>query len=345
MKVGIVFGGNSYEHEISIVSAIAMKKVLSLDLEYIFLDKGEFYHIPTGIIKSKLFSSGEAKTFAKVYPKSKGFYKKGFFGEKNLELDIVLNLTHGGDGEDGKLASLFDIFEIPYIGPRVEASVMSYNKFLTKLYANSLEVNVLEYVKISNKNDKIPFAYPIILKPLRLGSSIGVSVIKSQDEFDYAFDVAYEFDKEILIEPFIAGVKEYNLAGFLSRDGFEYSIIEEPQKKEFLDFDKKYLDFNRTERVTEADIPENIKTKLKENFAKLYNTTFMGAIIRCDFFEIGGEIYLNEINPIPGSMANYLFDNFESKILKIVDNLPTNRNIPISYQYLHSISSAKGKAN
>ena len=346
MKLAILFGARSFEHEITIVSAISLKKVLTCELTYIFCDNDRnFYLIPTNEITSKRFSSGEYKKDKPLYLKHGGFFYKKLMGESCIEVDCVLNLVHGADGEDGKVSALFDFFNIPYIGPRLEASCISYNKLFTKLFAKEVGVNVLPYQFLSKETpEAISIEFPFIVKPLRLGSSIGISIVKDASELSYALDVAFEFDDSVLIEPFIHGVKEYNLAGIYGKDGFHFSIIEEPQKEEFLDFDKKYLDFSRTKRVNEANLSLPIQEALKDAFVKLYNPLFRGALIRCDFFVIENQIYLNEINPIPGSMANYLFDDFEKNIIALSHSLPKPLEMPAqTYRYIHSIQSAKGK--
>ncbi|WP_418185310.1 D-alanine--D-alanine ligase [Aliarcobacter vitoriensis] len=346
MKIAIVFGGVSFEHEISIVSSIAMKDVLKNELAYIFIDKDrDLYEIPSSKINSKLFSSGEYKKFDKVFLKKGGFYKiSGLFKkEQNIDFDIVLNLSHGGDGEDGILSSVLDFYNIPFIAPRTEACVVSSNKFITKGYATSVQVNTLDY-KYFTKNDPVKVdMFPVILKPVKLGSSIGVSIVKNQDELQYALDVAFEFDDAIIIEPFVSGVKEYNLAGTKINGEFVFSIIEEPQKAEFLDFDKKYLDFSRTSKAKEVDLGEKLNNEIKESFKRLYNTLFEGSIIRCDFFVIDDKVYLNEINSIPGSMANYLFEDFNTIFNNLVKNLPAKKHIPITYEYVNKIQATKGK--
>ncbi len=348
MKLAIIFGGVSFEHEISIVSAIALKDVLKFELIYIFLNENrEFYLIPTDTIKSNLFSSGEYKKFSKLTLKQGGFYenKKSLFKTRKelVNFDVTLNLVHGGDGEDGKLASLFEFMNIDFIGPRIQASVLSFNKHLTKLYARDIAVSTVPY-QLLNINDKrdLDFDYPIIIKPLSLGSSIGVSVASTPEEFDYGLDVAFEFDNNILIEPFLEDLREFNVAGFRA-DKFVFSKIEEPTKNsKILDFDKKYMDFGRTE-ATLSKVNESLELSLKEEFAKVYNTLFEGALIRCDFFYHNNRIYLNEINPIPGSMANYLFDDFNSVIETLANYLPKSKKIEIDYKYINSIQSAKGK--
>jgi len=346
MNIAILFGGSSYEHEISIVSAITMKKVLKRStLTYIFVDANrEFWLIDTEKINSKLFSSGEYKKSKQLTLKKGGFFTEGMFGSKKVEFDVVLNLIHGRDGEDGKVASLMEFFSVPYISPRMEASALSYNKLYTKFLAESLGVKTVDYEYLS-KNDerKIEMEYPVIIKPVRLGSSIGVSIVKESSELDYALDVAFEFDTDVIIEPFIEGVKEYNQAGCLT-DSWELSIVEEPHKEEFLDFEKKYMDFSRDSQVLSADISEVLKEKIQQSFKKIYDPLFRGSIIRCDFFVVDNEVLLNEINPIPGSMANYLFPDFEGMIIRLSKVLPKEKNISVDYTYIHSIQQAKGKA-
>ncbi len=346
MNIAILFGGSSFEHEISIVSAITMKKVLKKStLTYIFVSQDrKFYLIDTDKINSKLFSSGEYKKSKELTLKNGGFSMDGMFGSKSVDFDVALNLIHGRDGEDGKISSMMEFFNVPFISPRMEASALSYNKLYTKFLAESLGVKTVAYEYLS-KNDerKITMDYPVIIKPVRLGSSIGVSIVKEASELDYALDVAFEFDTDVIVEPFIKDVKEFNQAGSYTND-WELSIVEEPQKEEFLDFEKKYMDFSRDSQVLAADISPSLQSDIQESFKKIYNTLFQGSIIRCDFFVVEGEVLLNEINPIPGSMANYLFEDFEGLVERLSSHLPKEPKITVDYQYIHSIQSAKGKA-
>lgn len=346
MNITILFGGSSFEHEISIVSAITMKKVLKKStLTYIFISQDrEFYLIDTKKINSKLFSSGEYKKAKKLTLKKGAFFIDGMFNSKAVVSDVTLNLIHGRDGEDGKIASMMEFYDIPFISPRMEASALSYNKLYTKFLAQSLGVKTVAYEYLC-KNDarKITMPYPVIIKPVRLGSSIGVSIVRDASELDYALDVAFEFDTDVIVEPFIEGVKEFNQAGSFTSN-WELSIVEEPQKEAFLDFEKKYMDFSRDSQVLAADISDDLKTKIQESFKKIYDPLFRGSIIRCDFFVVDNEVLLNEINPIPGSMANYLFEDFEGMVYRLSGHLPKEQKITIDYQYIHSIQSAKGKA-
>jgi len=235
MNITILFGGSSYEHEISIVSAITMKKVLKKsNLTYVFVsDEREFYLVDTDKINAKLFSSGVYKKGKKLTLKKGGFYSDTLFGSKIVEADVTLNLIHGRDGEDGKMASLLAFYGMPYISPRLEASALSYNKLYTKFLAQNLGVKTVPYEYLAKDDErKIEMSYPVIVKPVRLGSSIGVSIVRDASELDYALDVAFEFDTEVIVEPFIEGVKEFNQAGCYT-DKWELSLMKSHKKKFF----------------------------------------------------------------------------------------------------------------
>ena len=345
MKLMILFGGASFEHEISIVSAITLKEKLSgVDLSFVFCDSDhKFYLIDSSKMKATTFSKGEHKKMPLLSLANGAFIQKGMFGSTE-HTGTVLNLIHGADGEDGSIASLFDFFNIKYIGPRTDASVFSYDKRYTKWLCEAKGIKSVGHVELSaNEHNNIDMRYPVIVKPSRLGSSIGVSIVKEESELDYALDTAFEYDSSVIVEPFIEGVKEYNLAGFMAEGKIHFSIVEEPQKEEFLDFEKKYMDFSRSESASKADIPDELIAKLKQSFAKVYTNLFEGSLIRCDFFVVDGEVLLNEINPIPGSMANYLFEDFSSSLELLCNNLPDKKRIKVNYDYIHSISQAKGK--
>ncbi len=340
MVYAVIFGGRSYEHEISIVSAIALKEKLS-DILFIFLDADRnFFLIDPKDMKSSTFSKGEYKKAPKLELKRGGFFQKGLLKEKRVEFDVAINLVHGGDGEDGKMASLLSFYEIPFIGPRIEGSVISFNKLFTKFYAKAMGCEVLEYQLLRRESiEPLRFDFPVIIKPLRLGSSIGVSVVKEESELSYALDVAFEFDEEVLVEPFIEGIREFNLAG-CKGSGFYFSKLEEVQKKEFLDFDKKYRDF-RQDAVEEAELNVALKERIKECFMRIYEPLFLGSLIRIDFFVHQDKVYINEINPVPGSLANYLFDDFVGVLNDLARNLPKERDIIVDYRYINSISAKK----
>ena len=270
MKLTILFGGASFEHEISIVSAITVKEKLStFDLSFIFCDADHlFFLIDPNKMKATTFSKGEYKKMPQLSLVNGSFGQKSMFGSVNHS-STILNLIHGGDGEDGSIAALLDFFSINYIGPRVDASVFSYDKRYTKYLCEARNIKSVAYnIATSTDMKNFDIEYPLIVKPSTLGSSIGVSIVKEESQLDYALDVGFEYDNSLLIEPFIEGVKEYNLAGCMIDGKIEFSIVEEPQKEEFLDFEKKYMDFSRSEQILKADISEELEAKLKTRLQK-----------------------------------------------------------------------------
>ncbi|MGG7073315.1 D-alanine--D-alanine ligase [Campylobacter sp. 9BO] len=341
-KFGVIFGAKSYEHEISIVSAIVLKNVLKAPLKFIFCSADRnFYLIDPKDMRANFFSSGEYKKCKNLILSNGGFSIQSLFGAKFLDVDVYINLVHGMDGEDGKMAALLDFFSVSYIGPRLEASVMSYSKSLTKLLAQKAGVRTLEY-EVIRRGDSIKSAYPVILKPSHLGSSIGISIVKDDAELEYALDVGFEFDDEILVEPFVSAIREFNIAGCKVGGKFIFSMIEEPKKKEYLDYEQKYMSFSNETKITEAEISDKLEKNLKEAFKKIYSQGFDGALIRCDFFAFNEEVYLNEINPNPGSLANYLFEDFTAVIEALADSLVKERDIKVDYKFINSITHSKG---
>ena len=372
MNFIIVFGGISYEHEISIVSAITLKKELNI-AHFVFIDaENDAYLIPQDLMTSKHFSTGAYKKDAKLIFTKGGFLRKGVFRDEILR-GIVINLIHGKSGEDGQIAGILEFYNIAYIGPRIEASAISFSKELTKNYAKSRGIKVLDYQILrresnanlanleressesnakdsresnTNLNDfnADSLTFPCIIKPSHLGSSIGIAVAKERDDLEYALDSAFEFDNSVIVEPFIPHIREFNLAGFKANGAFHFSIIEEVKKDEFFAFEDKYLDFQGGgAKKKAADLSAEMVAKIQENFIKIYENCFEGALIRCDFFILNDEIYLNEINPIPGSMAYYLFSDFKGAIHTLATNLPKSRKIPIKYNYISRIQAHKGK--
>lgn len=365
MNFIVVFGGVSYEHEISIVSAIALKKELNI-AHFVFIDaENNLYLIPQDLMTSKHFSTGAYKKDAQASFTKGGFLRKGLFKSEILK-GIVINLIHGKSGEDGQIAGLLEFYNIAYIGPRIEACAISFSKELTKSYAQNRGVKVLDYrvarressanlanleresnesnAKDSQKSSADSPAFPCIIKPSHLGSSIGIAVAKKKDDLEYALDSAFEFDSVVIIEPFIPHIREFNVAGFKANGAFHFSIIEEVKKDEFFAFEDKYLDFQGSgAKKKAADLSAEMTAKIQENFIKIYENCFEGALIRCDFFMLNDEIYLNEINPIPGSMAYYLFSDFGDAIRTLTGDLPKAQKIPIKYQYISKIQARKGK--
>ena len=338
MKYAMIFGGNSYEHEISIVSAVTVAKLLD-DVVFIYISfDNEFYLIDKNNMNANYFAKGGFKSLKPLILRQGGFFIHKLFGLEKINFDVAINIVHGKDGEDGKIASLFDFYNVNYIGPRTAASVLSFDKHLTKIYATEVGVKTIPYKLLKSKNDEVEL--PVILKPARLGSSIGINIVKNKDDFAYAYDSSSEFDDKILAEPFIENIQEVNLAGFYDGEKIVFSKIEEPKKDGHLDFDQKYLSF-RQEKIEERILSDELVAKLHDAFTKLYMPLFKGALIRCDFFIKDNEVFLNEINPNPGSYANYLFDDFKGNLEKLAKSVSVEKRVKENYGFLNKIVRAK----
>ncbi|MBZ7994316.1 D-alanine--D-alanine ligase [Campylobacter canadensis] len=338
MKKAIIFGANSYEHEISIVSAITLSNILE-DVKFIYVDfEHNFYLIDKKNMNAQFFAKKDFKKQKRIYISNGGFYEKSLFSQNKIDIDLIINTIHGKIGEDGTMAALLDFFNIKYIGPRINASSISIDKHLTKLYANEVGVKSLKYYLNPTSTQGLEF--PLILKPANLGSSIGIAIANNSSEFAYALDSAKEYDDKIIAEPYFENIQEINLAGYFDGEKIVFSKFEEPKKNGHLDFSQKYLVFKQKE-IQEVKLSEEIQNKLKDAFSKIYMPLFKGALIRCDFFIKDNEIFLNEINPNPGSYANYLFDDFEKELNSLANSIKNNENIKENYSFLQKIVQAK----
>ena len=354
MKYGIIFGGQSYEHEVSIISAIAVKKALKgKNLTFIFCDQNrKFWLIDESLVLPSFFLrhfagrtsssnsdvglSSEA-SYSKILKEltigERGFYSSGMFSKNKLDVDVYINLIHGCDGEDGKMASLLEFFGIPAIGSRLEASVLSYNKILTKNLAKSAGVKTVGF-QVIKRTSLSAFNYPIVIKPAHIGSSnsSSINIVNNDTELDRTLDRVFDFDNEAIVEPYIPNIKEYSIAGCKIDDKIIFSNIENTKNVQ------NSIDFSRENIISTETVGTSIALKIKDAFTKIYNSGFDGALIKCDFFEIDNEVYLNEINPNPGGLANYLFDDFPKVIDALASSLPLYKEIFAGYDLLVKIN-------
>ena len=329
MNVAVIFGGESCEHDISIITG---EQLISKCNEYLY----NIY--PIYINKNGEWLTGEnlkdidnikeeckkAKSCTFV-PNDKGLYiKKGKKYKKLVDIDMVFLCLHGMRGEDGCVAGILELSKIPYSSSSICASSVCMDKCVFKNFAKGLSVDVVPGFSV-NENDYLQMqevylnkaneiGYPIILKPSRQGSSIGIEVCKSDSDFTEKIKNVFKFDKKVLIEKFLDVGKEVNLAVFENKGEYILSSTEEPvTKEEILSFDNKYRKnsggFETIKRIVPAQISEDIENKIKKVAINIYNALEMFGIVRFDFIvDKQGQVYLNEVNTIPGSMANYLFD-------------------------------------
>ncbi|PID82616.1 MAG: D-alanine--D-alanine ligase A [Clostridiales bacterium] len=312
-KLTLIFGGKSEEHEISILGA---RKIFS------DLDKNKYDISFIGIDKNGVFK------LLKEIPDAKAM----FFEEKMIldneiithlmNTDIVFAILHGNNGEDGNIQGLFELLGVKYVGCDVLQSSLTIDKHMTREFLRLNNIPVVEF-KMMRKGEPIPDIneYPVFVKPASLGSSIGVTKVKSEDELSSAIEEAFKYDDKILIDKAIIGreIECAILAGEITGVG------EIRPSNEFYDYEAKYFDGGMSEVIVPADISEETENKIREYTSKISDLLNIKTISRVDYFVRDEEIFFNEINSIPGyteySMYSMLCGNIGYKGSEILDIL------------------------
>ncbi len=317
-NVAVFFGGVSVEHDVSIITG-----VLTLNS----LDKEKYRPIPIYVTKESEWFTGESLKDIDNY-KSLDFKKlekitltcgdNVLYSLKKKKLKplctiaVGVNCMHGERGEDGSLAGLLNMCNIPLASPDVLPSAVSMDKVTTKIFLKGLNVKSLPYICTFGKVDGAEIGnklgYPVIVKPARLGSSIGIEVVDTARDIDYAVMKALRYGEKVIIEKCLTNFIEINCAVYKNNDGdLVVSECERPfSGGQILSFEDKY---KTGKREYPADIPKAFSNRIKDICAKVYSALDFSGIIRIDFMLADGVIYLNEINSVPGSLSYYLFCN------------------------------------
>lgn len=329
-KILVVFGGKSAEHDISIITGIQVLNKVDrekFDVFPLYLSrKGEMFfgkqleNLETYInFNEKAFKKATFLLGNKFLYLSKG---KAF--KRAFEVGCVINCCHGLNGEDGTLQGLFELCGIPQTSPSVLSSAICMDKTIMKdvlranriLTPNSVSFSMFDFYfnqeeifeKIQN-NLNFP-NNPCFVKPANLGSSIGISKCKNFQELEEAVEVAGKFDERIIVEESIENAVEVNCAVLGDGEFQIASKIEYPISwGKFLSFDEKYLMRKNAENLSENQkkLNEEIEEKIKEIAKNAFKVFNCKGVVRIDFLVKENEIYLNELNTIPGSLAFYLF--------------------------------------
>ena len=351
IKLCVLFGGKSVEHEVSVISAL--QAVASLDQTkyeiipvYITKDN-EFYtsfecscieeykNIPALIKKSERCTL--LNTDGKVY-----LMRTGGRGKSAVisEIDVAFPIVHGTNVEDGTLQGYLKTLGLPFVGCDVTASAVGMDKYVMKTVLKDNGVPVLDCVRfflsdfadpdVIVKKCEEKIGYPVIVKPVNLGSSVGISVAHNAEELYTSVEDAFKFASVILCERAITQLKEVNCSVLGDTDHAEASECESPAKSdEILSYKNKYLQggggskgakggktggaskgMASLARKIPADIPDEQRTLIREMAVKAFKVLGCNGVSRIDFMidQATNEVYLNEINTIPGSLAFYLWE-------------------------------------
>lgn len=365
IKLGVFFGGRSVEHEVSIITAIQAienmnKEKYDVIPVYISKDNKMYCGKLVGDIKEykdidNLLKASTQVTLAQKDGKTALIRcdKKVYENIVYDYIDIAFPIVHGTNVEDGTLQGYLKMFNIPFVGSDVISSAVGMDKYVCKCLLKENDIPVLDCkcytLKDYNENlegmieeieKDIP--YPVIVKPVNLGSSVGISVAKTQEKLREAIEDAFYYSKKILVEKAITKLKEVNCSVLGDYEEAQASECEEPVKTDdILSFNDKYISGdktggNKSMNAGVLKLPADISKEERQTIQALSLKTFkvLGCcgVIRIDFMidEDTGKIYVNEVNTIPGSLSFHLWRatgiNYSDLLDKMIDlGLKRNR--------------------
>ncbi len=359
LKVGVIFGGESVEHEVSIITAVqAMNN----------LDEKKYEIVPIYIGKDRIWYTSpqlrEMETYKNlatipniadevalikrgnefVLQKTKGILRKVV-----TAIDIAMPIVHGKGVEDGSLAGYLETLGIPYVGPSILGASVGQDKVVQKQILQSAGVPVVNYVWFYDseyQNDEAvilkevkKLGYPLIIKPARLGSSVGISVAKNEEELKNAIEEAITYDEKIIVEKMVANLKEVDCAVLGSKDHMECSLIGEMiTDHDFLTFEDKYLkdggkkggaktegEISSSGFKIPAKLDKEIESQIYEEAKKAFRALCLNGVTRFDFLvdTKAKKVYINEPNTIPGCLAFFFFTpkgkNYETLLSELIN--------------------------
>lgn len=302
ITVGILFGGQSAEHEVSVESTESLYNNLDKDkfsplFIYISRDDGLWRVIDEKSFIQKDFYSRPGYSFAP-------WLNQSF---DRLEADIYFPMLHGPNGEDGKIQSLLELAGKPYVGANPVASVLAMDKVVSKALFQKAGLNVVDYLffeanDYSHIKETIAqhFDYPVFVKPSFMGSSVGVSKVAGEDQLKAALDLAFRYDRKVLVEKAI-NIHEIEVSVM----GNDEIMVSRPGEliphKEFYDYNDKYIN-GKTTFYMPARLEADVEEEVRQTAGKAYKALFLNGMARVDLFieKTTGKIYANEANTIPG---------------------------------------------
>lgn len=332
MTVGIVFGGPSVEHDISVITAYQI--YASIDKEKytilpIYFSKNKTFHILKNLSSIDSFKE-DIKVSEEVSINRLGVKKRGKY-RKIIPLDCVVGAFHGKNTESGELAGFFETLGIPYSFNSVLGASIGQDKIIMKKVLKNDQIPVLPFTSFSYQEykenydkicDKISaLKYPVIVKPSMLGSSIGIKKINDENELKNALNYAFKFDEFLIVEKALKNYKEFNCAIIENT----LSDIEEVLvNDEIFTFEDKYQT-KKSKHILPAQISDELKQEIYDYTIKTSDSLRNESIARIDFlYDLeGNKLYVNEINTIPGALSYYLFESKGIFFDELLDKLIT----------------------
>lgn len=333
LSIGVIFGGRSLEHDLSVLTAIqAMDNI----------DKERYEVVPIYITKDLTFYSGgmlryidSYKDFRLIdrYAKKVNLINKngnfilqttGLIKRVYKEIHLAFPMVHGKYTEDGSIVGYLETLGIPVVGSDIYSSSLCQDKVFTKEVLNGNDIPVVDYVYFSDSDYKLDkedifkkieeLSYPLIIKPARLGSGIGIEIVNRKEELESSIEKAMKNDERVLVEEYIADRREFNMAVLLSKGKLIGSVIEEIIKDEPCNYYDKYRKDNEDDtfkRIFPADISKTLTEDIEKTSKKTYKVLALSGVARIDYVYDNKKkkLYVNEVNTIPNFFSHHLFDD------------------------------------
>ncbi|MBQ6441426.1 MAG: D-alanine--D-alanine ligase [Lachnospiraceae bacterium] len=354
-KVAMLFGGKSVEHEVSVISGI--QALLNMDTEKyevipVYMTKKNEMYVGDEIGKIESYKDIDALLARSTRVimvndndriRLVSYPLKKFGKHTEIEVEIVFPVVHGTNVEDGALQGYLKTIGVPFVGCDVTASAVGMDKYIMKAILKEAGVPVLDaqiytlsdYAEIESMMDQIEkgLGYPVIVKPVNLGSSVGISVAKTKVELSNAIDDAFRYATKVLVEHAITNLREINCAVLGDENEAEASECEEPlHTKDILSYEDKYVSNAKgggskgmasVSRKIPADLSPEMREEVRSMAVKSFQALGCNGVSRIDFMidEDTGKLYFNEINTIPGSLAFYLWEPIGVPYRELLDRM------------------------
>lgn len=323
-QIAVFFGGKSNEHDISIITGIYAANLLrgaNYCVVPVYLPReGGMCYADADCVKD---IAEQKRKLIPVYLFDGALY--GVKKRKKLfSLDAALNCCHGGAGENGTLAALLKWNKIPSASPGIAVSSVFMDKWLGKIAARGLGIPVARAVCIE-EGESVPLkeagGFPVIVKPVTLGSSIGIKIARNEEELQSALKYAFRLDRSVLVEEYFPDKRDINCAAYRRGEEIVVSPLEEVYSNEdILSFHEKYEQAAKQSQLP-ADVPEETAEEIRRYTAEIYKNFSCKGVVRADFLIAHGKAYFNELNTVPGSLSCYLFGESLSESRKFLCSL------------------------
>jgi len=333
-EIAVFFGGKSNEHEISVITGMYCVNLLrgaGFGVSPVYLSRdGDMYLALAARGVDDFRACIEKKKFPFLRVEfCRGGLKKCGAKRCFRSLDGALNACHGGAGEDGTLSALFSWYGIRSLSPNAALSSAFMDKSLGKIIARGLNVPVLRSFTVREDTPRIDtqtradaLGYPLVVKPCRLGSSIGISVARKEDELFADLKEAFALDESALVEEYLPNRRDLNCAACCIGEETVISPVEEVfSDGDILSFGEKYASAVRRASCLPAEIPSETSEQIRGYLKALVTAYRPTGIVRGDFFYADGQVYFNELNTVPGSLALHLFSGTLTGARKFLSSL------------------------